>query len=99
LSGPRRIVFVARSFAGESIRSARAITQLDNVELFGICDQHLAIDDLFREVVCVTDTHDSAQLIEAAKQLQQKHGSLNRIVTTYETLLEPVAKTVAALGL
>lgn len=99
MSSSRRIVFVARSFAGESLRSARAITQLDNIELFGICDQHLATDDLFREVICVTDTHNPHQLIDAAKQLQQKHGSLHRIVTTYETLLEPVAKTTEALGL
>ena len=99
MNRPRRIAFVARNFAGESLRSARAITHLDDVELFGICDQHLATDDLFRDVICVTDTHDPAHLIDAAKQLQQKHGSLNRIVTTYETLLEPVAKTVEALGL
>ena len=99
MSNPRRIVFVARSFAGESARSARAITQLENVELFGICDQHLATDDIFRDVICVADTHNSDQLTEAAKQLQQKYGSLNRIVTTYETLLEPVAQTVEALGL
>ena len=99
MTDPRRIVFVARSFAGESIRSARAITKLENVELFGICDQALATDDVFQEVVCVKDTHDPDQLIEAAKQLLQKHGSLDRIVTTYETLLEPVAQTVEALEL
>jgi hypothetical protein len=98
LSSPRRIVFVARSFAGESLLSARAITKLDNVELFGICEQALETDN-FRDVVCVADTHDSDQLIVAAKQLQQKHGSLTRIVTTYETLLEPVAQTVEALAL
>jgi hypothetical protein len=96
LSGPRRIVFVARNFTGESLRSARAITQLDDVELFGVCEQALEIDG-FREVVRVADTHDSVQLLEAAKQLQQKYGPLNRIVTTYETLLEPVAQTVETL--
>ena len=98
MSSPRRIVFVARSFTGESLRTARAITQLDNVELFGVCEQALEIDG-FREVVRVADTHDSVQLLEAAKQLQQKHGALNRIVTTYETLLAPVAQTVETLGL
>lgn len=97
MSGPRRIVFVARSFAGESLRSARAITQLENVELFGICEQGVETDG-FRDVVRIADTH-SDQLLEAAKQLQQKHGPLNRIVTTYETLLEPVALTIEALGL
>ena len=77
------------------------LRSLENVELFGICDQPVASKDttVLREVICVEDTHDSDQLIEAAKQLQQKHGPLNRIVTTYETLLEPVAQTVEALGL
>jgi len=98
LSGLRRIVFVARHFAGESLRSARAITRLDNVELFGICEQAVETGN-FRDVVYVADTHNLDQLLEAAKQLQQKHGPLNRIVTTYETLLEPVALTVEALGL
>jgi hypothetical protein len=99
LTSPRRIVFVARSFAGESLHSARAITRLDNVELLGICEQ--STDDMttFRDVVCVADTLDPGQLLEAAKQLQQKHGALSRIVTTYEILLEPVAQTVEALGL
>jgi formate-dependent phosphoribosylglycinamide formyltransferase (GAR transformylase) len=98
LSSPRRILFVASSFAGESLRSARAITLLDNVELFGICEQAGETDN-FLEVIRVADTHDPAQLIEAAKELHQKHGALNRIVTTYETLLEPVAQTTEALGL
>ena len=98
MNGPRRIVFVARSFAGESIRSARAITALDDVELFGISEQALETG-IFRDVVRVADAHNPDQLLAAAKQLQQTHGALDRIVTTYETLLEPVAQTVAALGL
>ena len=99
MSGPRRIVFVARSFAGESLHSARAITRLDNVELLGICEQPADDTTTFRDVVCAADTRNPDHLHEAAKQLQQKHGALNRIVTTYEILLEPVAQTVAALGL
>ncbi len=98
MNSPRRIVFVARSFAGESLRSARAITQLENVELFGICEQAFETGS-FSDVVRVADTQNPDLLLEAAKQLQQKHGTLNRIVTTYETLLEPVAQTVEALGL
>lgn len=93
----RRIVFVARSFTGESRRSALAITKLENVCLLGICEQPSASEDIFVEVVHVADTHDSNQLIEAARLLQQKHGALQHIVTTQETLLEPVAQTVAAL--
>lgn len=97
----RRIVFVAPSFAGESLRSAREITMLENVELLGICNHPFQNDDrsLFRDVVCVDDTNDFRQLLEAARSLQQKHGPLNRIVTTYEILLESVAQTGEALGL
>lgn len=98
---PRRIVFVAGSFAGESLRTALAITKLDNVELFGIRNRTFESENanVFREVVCVEDTHDSDQLIEAARFLQQKHGRLNKIVTTYETLLEPVAHAAESLDL
>lgn len=94
----RFVVFVARSFTGEMLRSAQAITRLENVALLGICEQP-ATSDVFVDVAHVTDTHDSNQLIEAARLLQQKHGPLNRIVTTQETLLEPVAQTVEALEL
>lgn len=94
----RFVVFVARSFTGEMLRSAQAVTRLENVALLGICEQP-ATSDVFVEVACVTDTHDSNQLIEAARLLQQKHGPLNRIVTTQETLLEPVAQTAETLGI
>jgi Carbamoyl-phosphate synthase L chain, ATP binding domain len=94
----RRIVFVARGFSGESLRSALAITELDNICLLGICEQPFN-GDLFLDIVCVADAHDPTQLLEAAQLLQQKHGALDRIVTTYETLLEPVARTVEALDL
>lgn len=94
----RRIVFVVRSFTGESLRSALAIIKLGNICLLGICEQPPAAD-AFYDVVHVNDAQDPTQLIEAARVLQQKHGALDRIVTTYETLLEPVAKTAEALGL
>lgn len=100
MNNPRRIIFVAPHFAGESLRSARAITKLENVELYGICDSPFVNDgSLFCEVISVDDTHDSEQLIDAAKSVKDKRGSLTRIVTTYETLLEPVARAVEALNL
>ena len=80
------------------LRSAQAITRLENVALLGICEQPIT-SDVFVDEAHVTNTHDFNQLIEAAKRLQQKHGSLNRIVTTQETLLEPVAQTAETLGL
>jgi biotin carboxylase len=97
----RRIVFVSRGMSGESLRVARAIGKLDNVCVLGICE-HLAqaaTSEVFVDLVCVADTHDAAQLIDAARRLTSKHGTLDRIVTTQETLLEPVAQAVATLGL
>ena len=94
----RRIVFVVRDFTGESLRSALAITKLNDICLLGICEQPPAAD-AFYDIARVDAVHDADQLIEAALMLQHKHGALDRIVTTYETLLEPVAKTVEALGL
>jgi hypothetical protein len=97
----RRIVFVSRAMSGESLRVARAIAKLDSVCLLGICE-HLAQADtseVFVDLACVTDAHDAAQLIAAARRLSRKHGTLDQIVTTQETLLEPVAQAVATLGL
>jgi ATP-grasp domain-containing protein len=94
----RFVVFVARSFTGEMLRSAQAITRLENVALLGICEQAIT-SDMFVDVAHVTDAHDSGQLIEAARLLQLKHGPLNKIVTNQETLLEPVAQTAETLGL
>ena len=94
----RFVLFVARSFTGEMLRSAQAITRLENVALLGICEQSNT-NDVFVDIAHVADAHDSNQLIEAARRLQEKHGPLNKIVTTQETLLQPVAHTVEALEL
>lgn len=91
---PRRIVLVARNMTGESLRHARAIKSLEDVRLFGIAE-HLPADlpeHVFEEVACVRDPHDPNQLIAAARKLTEKHGSLDRIVTTHEVLLESVAR-------
>ena len=91
----RRIVFVCHTAAGESLRSARAIAQLDDVELLGISQGAVASNELFAEMRSVTDVHDTQQLIDAAKTL----GHVNKIVTAQETLLLPVAEANEALGL
>jgi len=90
----RRIVFVCHTAAGESLRSARAIAKLSDVELLGI-SQGPASGELFEEMRSVSDVHDAEQLIEAAKA----YGGLNKIVTAQETLLLPVAEANEALGL
>lgn len=97
----RRIVFVARGMTGESLRSARAIAKLKNVSLLGICEQapHADAAGVFFDLTCVSDTHNATQLIDAAHRLNEKHGALDRILATQETLLEPVAQAGEALDL
>ncbi|MFY9611567.1 MAG: hypothetical protein WAU45_23510 [Blastocatellia bacterium] len=97
----RRIVFVSRNMTGESLRHARAIKSLAGVCLFGVAE-HLPedhVDQVFEEMVCVRDAHDSNQLIGAARKLAKKRGELDRIVTTQEPLLEAVARAGEMLGL
>ncbi|HSE19501.1 MAG TPA: hypothetical protein VLB46_20730 [Pyrinomonadaceae bacterium] len=84
----RRVVFVCRTAAGESLRSAQALSNLGHVELLSIV-----------EGINVANVHDSDQLIATSRELIEKHGSLDHIVTAQETLLEPVAKTREALGI
>jgi len=97
----RRIVFVCRIPAGESLRSARAIKKLDRVLLLGISEHPPNAEGygVFADLVCVEDVHNPAQLIAAARRLTETHGSLSQIVTAQETLLEPVAEAGEALGL
>ncbi|HKG45233.1 MAG TPA: hypothetical protein VKB02_00795 [Pyrinomonadaceae bacterium] len=92
----RRVVFVCRTVAGESLRSAHALRDLAGVELFGISEDN---HGPFVDAVQVADVHDADQLITAAKALIENHGPLTHIVTAQETLLEPVAKTREALDI
>lgn len=97
----RRIIFVSRYLSGESMRIARAVKKLDGIVLFGVCER-LPDDDgaaVFSDLVRLADVHDTDQLTGAARGLAGKHGVVNRIVTTTETLLEPVACVSEMLGL
>lgn len=97
----RRIVLVSRSQSGEALRSAQAIEKLAQVCLLGI-SQYLPLADdgrIFVDHLQVENIHDSNQLILAARALVDKHAGLDLIVTTTETLLEPVAQANESLGL
>jgi hypothetical protein len=93
----RRIVFVCHTAAGESLRSARAIANLDGVELLGISQGPVSVEcrELFAEMRSVADVHDAEQLIDTAKT----YGNVHKIVTAQETLLLPVAEANEASGL
>ncbi len=97
LQDKRRVVFVCRAAAGESLRSAQALRDLERVELFGIVEDSSGAD-VFVDTPQVANVHDTDQLIAAARPLIEQHGPLDHIVTAQETLLEPVAKTREALG-
>lgn len=96
MSARRRVVFVCRTAAGESLRSAEALKKLDRVDLFGIVEA-TKVNDVFVNTVKVANVHDAEQLIAAARILVEKYGPLDHIVTAQETLLEPVAKVREAL--
>jgi hypothetical protein len=101
LDNQRKVVFVTPRPAGESLRGARAIGQLDGVVLLGIAEQvpGPSAMDAFRDLAVVDDTHDSEQLIGAARKFVSQWGAIERIVAVHETLLAPVARASKALGL
>jgi ATP-grasp domain len=97
----RRVVYVCPRPTGESLRGAQAVKQLDGVLLLGVCERpaHSDAVEPFADLMGVVDTHDSDQLIAAARTLCERHGPLHQIVTAHETLLEPVARANEAFGL
>jgi hypothetical protein len=101
LDNQRKIVFVTPRSAGESLRGARAVGQLDGVVLLGIAEQlpEPSAMDVFCDLAVVVDTHDSRQLIGAARKFASQWGTIERIVTVHERLLAPVARASEALGL
>ncbi|HWT03220.1 MAG TPA: hypothetical protein VN256_23410 [Pyrinomonadaceae bacterium] len=96
---PRRVVFVAARATGEGLRCAEAVGKLGGVRLLGVCERAGSGAGIFDELVTVADAHDAAQLIAAARGLEEKHGPLYQLVTPQETLLLPVARANEALGL
>lgn len=95
----RRVVYVCPRPTGESLRSARAVKQLDGVLVLGICEQPTDGPAPFADLLRVTDTHESDQVVAAARTLAGRHGPLHQIITAHETLLEPVARANETLGL
>src|SRR5262249_20757018 len=97
----RNIVFATPRPAGESLRGARAVGQLDRVALLGIAEERPGPDaaGVFRDLAVVKDTHDPAQLVDAVRTLADRWGAIERIVVVHETLLAPAARASAVLGL
>jgi hypothetical protein len=83
------------------MRGAWAVGQLGDVVLLGIAEQFPEENaaGIFYDLVVVDDTHDSSQLIGAARRLADRWGSIDCIVGVHETLLAPMARASEALGL
>jgi biotin carboxylase len=96
----RNVVFVAPFPMETTLRFARAVAGLPGVRMLGIAQTPARGKDRarFADVVTVRDGLDTRQLIEAAQQLERRHGKLHRIVGVLEPLQVQLAEVRRALG-
>lgn len=97
----RSIVFVCRDLIGEALLHAQAITKLEGVRVLAITENPIRSEfaEAFTGSTSVEEVHNADQLISAAKDLRERHGELDQLVTAQETLLEAVAEANEKLGL
>jgi len=90
----RRVVFVCRTLAGESLRSAHALHNLDHVELFGIVESTVGV--ALRGHPCVSSTHGwprratptvDAEVLNDTLQVGNVHDS-DQLIVAVRTLSE-----------
>lgn len=96
----RNVVFVAPFPLETTLRFARAAGRLDGVRLLGICCEAPGGADarLFADTARVEDALNTAQLIDAARALERRHGRLHRILGILEPLQVQLAEVRRALG-
>ncbi len=97
----RNVVFVAPFPLETTMRFARAVGRLAGVRLLGIAQEAPGGEDraLFSEVVTVRDGLDTRQLVEAARLLEKRYGTLHRLVGILEPLQVQLAEVRQALGI
>jgi len=90
----RRIVYVSRQMTGESLRSAKAIRKLHDVELLGICEElpDSARSEVFIDLIRISHADEPDLIVAAAQQLAERRGPLQQLVTAQEPLLDAVAQ-------
>src|SRR5262245_58669801 len=54
--------------------------------------------EMFADVVTVDDTDDAAQLLDAARELERRHGRIHRVLGIRESVQVPVGALRRALG-
>jgi biotin carboxylase len=96
----RNVVFAAPFPLDTTMRFARAAAQLDGVRLLGILQEPPRGADraLFADLSGVADGLDTAQLIEAARTLERRHGPIHRVLGILEPLQVQLAEVRRALG-
>jgi biotin carboxylase len=96
----RNVAFVAPFPLETTLRFARAASRLDDVRLVGIVQEPPRADQaaIFADLVRVRDGLDTAQLVEAGRELVRRHGPLHRVLGVLEPLQVQLAELRRALG-
>jgi biotin carboxylase len=96
----RNVVFVAPFPLDTTLRFVRAAAGLADVRLLGIMQEAPHGDDaaLFADIVLVRDGLDTRQLIDAARLLERRHGTLHRALGILEVLQVQLGELRQALG-
>jgi formate-dependent phosphoribosylglycinamide formyltransferase (GAR transformylase) len=97
---PRNVVFVAPFPTDTTMRFVRAVANLDDVKLLGVCHSSprgrgaRAFDDVVR----VSDALSGKDIIDAIDVLQRRHGRVERIVGILEVIMVQLAEARAHFG-
>ena len=96
----RNVVFVAPFPLDTTLRFIRAAAGLADVRLLGILQEAPPGDDatLFADIVLVRDGLDTGQLVEAARLLERRHGTIHRVLGILEVLQVQLGEIRRALG-
>ena len=98
---PRNIVFVAPFPTDTTMRFVRAVANLPDVKLLGVCHSSprgrgaRAFDDVVR----VSDALSGRDMIDAIDLLQRRHGKVERIVGILEVIMVQLAEARAHFGI
>jgi biotin carboxylase len=96
----RNVVFVAPFHTDQTMRFARAVANLEDIRLLGVCHgpprgrSARAFDDIVR----VTDPLSLQDILDAIELLQRRHGTIHRIVGILEVLMVQLAQARAHFG-
>jgi biotin carboxylase len=100
VSSTRNVVFVAPFPLDTTLRFARAAAGLADVRFLGIMQEAPRGDaaGMFADLVIVADGLDAGQLIDAARLLERRHGTIHRVLGILEVLQVQLGEVRRALG-